>query len=224
MEFREKLHLLRQDMSLSQEQLANKLEISRQSVTKWENGQSFPDIQNLIRLSDIFKVSVDRLVREDDSCMAGLLSSEDYPRRDVRSFLVRAKKRTYAAGKNEAVPSRKDSHDFSYAEGEYLYLDSYFGSQNFIGQECVRRGDSTVWAMNYCGHSLDERFDIMFLKEALSLVSLSMPYRGPEFFQKGDFMYQCQLQGDFDRFTGEEIIYCRQQKVYTCTFHGGSII
>ena len=47
MEFREKLQLLRTDMKLSQEELANKLDITRQSITKWENGQSFPDIQNL---------------------------------------------------------------------------------------------------------------------------------------------------------------------------------
>lgn len=69
MEFREKLQLLRTNMKLSQEELANKLDISRQSITKWENGQSFPDIQNLIQLSEIFKVSIDRLVKENDTCM-----------------------------------------------------------------------------------------------------------------------------------------------------------
>ena len=64
MEFKEKLQLLRTNMKLSQEELANRLDISRQSITKWENGQSFPDIQNLIQLSEIFKVSIDRLVKE----------------------------------------------------------------------------------------------------------------------------------------------------------------
>ena len=66
MEFREKLQLLRTDMKLSQEEFANKLDITRQSITKWENGQSFPDIQNLIQLSEIFRVSIDRLVKEND--------------------------------------------------------------------------------------------------------------------------------------------------------------
>ena len=64
MEFKEKLQLLRTNMKLSQEELANRLDISRQSITKWENGQSFPDIQNLIQLSEIFKVSIDRLVKK----------------------------------------------------------------------------------------------------------------------------------------------------------------
>ena len=67
MEFKEKLQLLRTNMKLSQEELANRLDISRQSITKWENGQSFPDIQNLIQLSEIFKVSIDRLVKEKES-------------------------------------------------------------------------------------------------------------------------------------------------------------
>ncbi len=48
MEFKEKLQLLRTNLKLSQEELADRLGISRQSITKWENGQSFPDIQNLI--------------------------------------------------------------------------------------------------------------------------------------------------------------------------------
>lgn len=47
MEFKDKLQLIRTQMRLSQEDLALKLNVSRQSVTKWENGQSFPDIDNL---------------------------------------------------------------------------------------------------------------------------------------------------------------------------------
>ena len=54
MKFNKKLQLLRDDMKLSQEELADKLDVSRQSVTKWENGQSFPDIQKLIGLSNLF--------------------------------------------------------------------------------------------------------------------------------------------------------------------------
>ena len=83
MEFREKLQLLRTDMKLSQEELANKLDISRQSITKWENGQSFPDIQNLIQLSEIFRVSIDRLVKENDTCMVSLFCDENYPKQEI---------------------------------------------------------------------------------------------------------------------------------------------
>ena len=97
MEFKEKLQLLRTNMKLSQEELANRLDISRQSITKWENGQSFPDIQNLIQLSEIFKVSIDRLVKENDICTISLFYEHKYPMQDIRIFLVRAKNNTYTA-------------------------------------------------------------------------------------------------------------------------------
>ncbi|MBO5281992.1 MAG: helix-turn-helix transcriptional regulator [Lachnospiraceae bacterium] len=224
MEFKEKLQLLRTTMKLSQEELANKLAISRQSITKWENGQSFPDIQNLIQLSEIFKVSIDRLVKENDTCMVNLFGNENYPKQDIRTFLVRAKKSTYAAGENEILPSKPNSHDFRYEEGDYLYKDSYLGNQKFIGEECIWIKNNPVWAMNYYGQSLNENFNISFLKDVLSHVSVSMPFRGPEFYQKGDYIYQCQIQGDFEYFTGEEKIYCKQEKAYICTFHGGIIL
>ena len=224
MEFKEKLQLLRTNMKLSQEELANRLDISRQSITKWENGQSFPDIQNLIQLSEIFKVSIDRLVKENDICTISLFYEHKYPMQDIRIFLVRAKNNTYIMGENEIVPSQPGSHDFRYEDGDYLYMDTYLGGQKFIGGERVWIRNHAVWAMNYYGESLDENFDIIFLKEALSHVSVSMPFRGPEFYQKGDYMYQCQVQGDFECFSGEERIYCRQKKVYACMFHGGTIL
>ncbi len=79
MEFKEKLQLLRTNLKLSQEELADRLNISRQSITKWENGQSFPDIQNLIQLSEIFKVSIDRLVKENDTCTISLFCEQNIP-------------------------------------------------------------------------------------------------------------------------------------------------
>ena len=224
MEFRIKLQLLRTNMRMSQEELGVKLGISRQSVTKWENGQSFPDIQNLIKLSEIFRVSIDRLVKENDTCEVNFLCAPNYPDNDIRNFLVRAKNNTYAAGGNEVTPSKPNSHDFCYNENDYLYIDTYFGNQKFAGEECVWIKDNAVWAMNYYGQSMNENFNITFLKEALSHVSTAMPFRGPEFYQKGDYIYHCQVQGDFESFSGEEKIYCKQEKVYSCTFHGGTVL
>lgn len=224
MEFKEKLQLLRTGMKLSQEELANKLGLSRQSVTKWENGQAFPDITNLIRLSEIFKVSIDRLVKENDTCMVNLVGSKSYPGQNIRPFLIRAKKNTYAAGENEILPTKPNSHDFQYEEKDYLYRDSYLGNQKFIGEECVWIKENPVWAMNYYGQSLNDNFNAAFLKEALSHVSENMPFRGPELYQKGDYIYQCQIQGDFEDFIGEEKIFCRQEKTYVCHFQGGSLL
>lgn len=62
----EKILELRTARGLSQGDLAEQLEVSRQSVSKWETGQSVPDLDKIIRLSDLFGVSVDELVREGE--------------------------------------------------------------------------------------------------------------------------------------------------------------
>ena len=60
----EKLLALRTEKGLSQEDLAEQLGVSRQSVSKWETGQSVPDLDKIIKLADLFGVTVDELVRE----------------------------------------------------------------------------------------------------------------------------------------------------------------
>ena len=66
MSLSEKILSLRTGLGLSQEELAEKLEVSRQSVSKWETGQSVPDLDKFIRLADLFGISVDELVREGE--------------------------------------------------------------------------------------------------------------------------------------------------------------
>lgn len=66
MQLGEKLQLLRSRNGISQEELAEKLGISRQSVSKWESGQSIPDLKKLIILSDIYNVTIDSLVKDGD--------------------------------------------------------------------------------------------------------------------------------------------------------------
>ncbi len=57
----EKIYRLRTENSMSQEQLADLLEVSRQSVSKWETGTSVPDLDKLIKMCNIFSVSLDEL-------------------------------------------------------------------------------------------------------------------------------------------------------------------
>jgi len=149
MEFQEKLQILRTQMRMSQEELAARLSISRQSVTKWENGQSFPDIQNLIQLSDIFKVTIDRLVKDNDTCSLNLFSQQQFANQDMRMFLVRAKNSTYISGNNICLPSKPNSNDYRYSEGEYTYTDTYMGNSHFAGEEAVCLKELPVYAMNY---------------------------------------------------------------------------
>ncbi|WP_434121871.1 helix-turn-helix domain-containing protein [Salinicoccus roseus] len=65
MEFGNKLKKLRMDEGMSQEELSRELSVSRQAVYKWESNRGYPDIDNLIRISDIFNVTIDELIRND---------------------------------------------------------------------------------------------------------------------------------------------------------------
>ena len=65
MNLSEKILKLRTARNMSQGDLAEALDVSRQSVSKWETGQSMPDLDKIIKLADLFGVTVDELVREE---------------------------------------------------------------------------------------------------------------------------------------------------------------
>ena len=62
MDFNNKLYELRKQKGFSQEELANRLNVSRQTVSKWEVCDSTPDMEKLIAISDLFGISLDELV------------------------------------------------------------------------------------------------------------------------------------------------------------------
>jgi len=53
-------------MGLSQEELGAEIKVSRQTISKWESGQSYPDFQRLVLLSDYFGLTLDELIRDVD--------------------------------------------------------------------------------------------------------------------------------------------------------------
>ena len=65
MKFGENLYSLRKSAKMSQEKLAEKMEVSRQSVSKWENGESYPEMDKIMKLCDIFHCKINDLVHED---------------------------------------------------------------------------------------------------------------------------------------------------------------
>ena len=65
MKFNEKLVMLRKQNNLSQEQLAEQLNVARQTVSKWELGETTPEMDKLIKMSEIFKISLDELMKEE---------------------------------------------------------------------------------------------------------------------------------------------------------------
>ena len=67
MELCAQIYELRAEHKYTQEQLAEKLGVSRQAIAKWERGESVPDLPKLIALADCFDVSLDKLVGRDDA-------------------------------------------------------------------------------------------------------------------------------------------------------------
>ncbi|MDC7125464.1 MAG: DUF5680 domain-containing protein [Spirochaetales bacterium] len=217
-----RLYELRTKIGLTQEQLAEELDVSRQAVTKWEQGESIPEVDRLLELSSLFGVTVDFLIK-------GWNEYEKYDNLDlgnideIQQFLCTAKKNTYASCSPETKSSRLCSHDLAYKNGKLSYLDSYFGGERFIGEEVLYIDDKPFWSMNYSGRVLDNNFSGDFLKECLLKVCHEKPFRGPEIYQNGYFTYHCNVKGSFDWFTGEEEIFFQAVKVYECVFHGGAI-
>lgn len=223
MKLEEKLQLLRKKCGYSQEQLADKLGIARQTVGKWESGQAVPELNGLIGLSRLYGVTIDRLVKDDDACNLSFYKKEEMNAMSAVDFLVLAKKHTYAGKGKETAASRVQSHDFCYREGDFFYYDTYLGGEKFSGEEAVWKKDVPIWCMNYTGRVIGAGFDINFLKEALSQVTAVLPYRGPVIYQSGEYHYHCRAAGDFGWFQGDEEIFYGDEKIYECYFHGGEV-
>lgn len=66
MEFSEKLITLRKGRDLTQEQLAEQLNVSRQSISKWESGQVIPEVEKIVELSKVFNVTLDYLLKPSE--------------------------------------------------------------------------------------------------------------------------------------------------------------
>lgn len=90
----EKLRTARQKYGLTQEELADKLCVSRQAITKWENDKGIPDIENLKAIAALFDVSVDYLVSDEPLSGRVLRETIDlttYPGRNRHDAAVRAR-------------------------------------------------------------------------------------------------------------------------------------
>jgi transcriptional regulator with XRE-family HTH domain len=72
MNLSEKIKKLRSENNLTQEQLAGKLQVSRSTISSWETGRSFPDLEMIIDICDSFHVSLDFLLREDEKMVRKL--------------------------------------------------------------------------------------------------------------------------------------------------------
>ena len=80
----------RSELNMSQDELAEKIFVSRQSVSNWENDKTYPDIKSLLLLSEVFQVSLDQLIKGDLEIMKKEISTQELANfeKDSKIFLV----------------------------------------------------------------------------------------------------------------------------------------
>ena len=74
MKLPEHLKANRERLGLSQEDVAHAIFVSRQTMSSWENGKTYPDVQSLLLLSQLFGVSIDELVKGDVVSMKNMIN------------------------------------------------------------------------------------------------------------------------------------------------------
>lgn len=77
MELGKQIKKYRSELSLSQDALAEKVYVSRQTISNWENDKSYPDVNSLVLLSEVFDTSIDNLIKGDVEVMKEQVRSED---------------------------------------------------------------------------------------------------------------------------------------------------
>lgn len=82
----EKIYSLRKSKNMSQEDLANVLNVSRQTVSKWETGESNPDIEKIVPLCDFFDISTDELLKGSNSYLEREIVLE---KKEIKHLLCR---------------------------------------------------------------------------------------------------------------------------------------
>jgi hypothetical protein len=146
----------------------------------------------------------------------------------LHDFIIRAKAATYVGEGRPAPACRPGSHDLEFKDGNWAYLDSYFGGRDFIGEEVVYYEGKPVWAMNYYGHIL--RPDLITPAQAGQVIkaSLSKMYSEGRFlggfeYRHDDFIYFDNSEGSVISLRGREFISLRGETAYELLYHGGLI-
>jgi Domain of unknown function (DUF5680) len=146
----------------------------------------------------------------------------------LHTFIIKAKANTYAGNGKPSLSYRPKSHDLQFHEGDFSYLDSYFGATNFLGQEVVYFQSEAIWAMNYYGRILAS--DLINSSEAGKVIkeSLTELYKLQRFL--GGFEHATTLgiytdtnEGTVESFAGKEWITRANTNVYELVYHGGVI-
>lgn len=83
METGKQIRKFRNEMHMSQDELAQRIFVSRQTISNWENDKSYPDIKSLLMLSELFRISLDNLIKGDIDTMKEQIRVTDM---DIKKF------------------------------------------------------------------------------------------------------------------------------------------
>ncbi len=147
---------------------------------------------------------------------------------ELHDFILKAKATTYVGDGKPVNPCREKSHDLTFSQGAFKYLDSYFGGEDFIGEEVVYHQNEPVWGMNYYGAVIKPEMITGAETGAMIKSSLSEMYAQGRFLGgwehiEGGLAYHDTSEGDLTHFTGYEWIEKDGVKVYELFYHGGLI-
>lgn len=78
MKFHESIKEKRKNLNLTQEEVAEKLFVSRQTISNWENGKTLPDIESLISISELYEISLDELIKGDKKMQRKIKIKHNY--------------------------------------------------------------------------------------------------------------------------------------------------
>lgn len=144
MDFGDRLKQIRMSQGLSQEQLAEKIGVSRQAITKWETKRGLPDVENMIILAEIFKITLDELVMQETALQekkSELFSSETAYDIDCHKHfdihMGSARKITIHSGEDEKIHVRLESESLENLDSLYkIKLDE---NKKKLDIDCVRK-------------------------------------------------------------------------------------
>jgi hypothetical protein len=146
----------------------------------------------------------------------------------LNETIVKAKAATYVGDGVKVSSSRVGSHDLSWSEGEWQYLDSYFGGTDFLGQETLWFRGNPVWAMNYYGYIrhpslIDAQRAGETIKAALSAMYREGRFLGGWTWKSAHGEYFDESEGDATHFHGREFILVDGIEAYCLDYFGGII-
>lgn len=161
----DKIKSLRANKGLSQNELAERLNVSRQAVTKWESNNGAPDIDNIVAISDLFGISIDSLVRNEFKCFSSIIQYDIETAKDFELDITPSKSLSIEGHNSEKIRIEMSSDTISDLDSDLkAYIDD---NRRNISIRIGRKNDLTD---SECREDLVVR--ILLPKEFISRIEL----------------------------------------------------